>query len=141
MADFKSFLIPSAAPLADSDASVTKGTYMPPASAAHAGPAGRNATDPLVYEGQSRTHTQLRDSYEKQAMMLDYSVRGMMLEMPEAFVTVIYPMQETDQVTVEFSSFKFNHVYVPEVPEEGVPRVVSAQKRSRRGKMKRRAIA
>lgn len=139
--DFKQFLMPTAAPLADSTKPATTGSYMPPEIAAHAGPAGRNAFTPNVYENQARTHTQLRDHYEGKAMMLDYTVRGMMLEMPEAFVTSIYPMEETDQISVEFSSFKFNKIYVNEVPEEAMPRVVTAEKRTRRGRMKRRAIA
>ena len=136
----QSTLVPSVAALVDGN-NVSTAEYVPPAVMQHAGPAGRNYSKPNVYDGNARTHTQLRDSYENSSVVLDYAIRGMILEAPEAFVTIIYPAEEAEEINYTYNSFKFNHVYVPEVPEEGVPRVVTAERRQRREKMKRRALA
>lgn len=77
-----------------------------------------------------RTHEQFPAAYEGSSEFMGHVITGLVAEANDFLSTIIFPKVITDQIHYDWTITKFNQTLVPEVPHEGVGRVLEYTKES-----------
>jgi hypothetical protein len=71
-----------------------------------------------------RTHDQFPAAYEGSSVFMGHVITGLIAEANDFLSTIICPKVLTDEIHFNWTLTKFNQTLVPEVPHEGVGRVL-----------------
>ncbi len=83
----------------------------------------------------------LPDAYKGKSLYLRDTIEGYILEANEWYTTLALPWAYTDQLTVTFSSWRFNKTLAGYVPHEGVARMITHSQESKTRHITRRGLA